>query len=264
MRLLAHELAHVVQQSGAPQSLAPGPAGDQVLEGEAENAEQLVERSDASALPMSRGPRAVQRKVDPEQVSCHATGLTNPDLTGDEAVTTIRDADAEAITMAKRAEEQLDANRLLVEGGGPVDAGFDTILQEELGLSLTNHAQFPLIQQQANRFRRVRESLESGYFHYICRGGTVTLVGCSPAPCADNFARSCPGNRLTFLCQAFWDEPVEQPGTILHEPFHIWFAMLHHRENALRRADADCFESFARRLACEAAPPSSCVGHTAG
>jgi hypothetical protein len=264
IKLLAHELAHVVQQSGAPQSMARGHVGDGVLEGEAEKAEQLVGRSQASALPMSRGPRTIQRKVIPEHVSCHTTGLTHPDLSGDDAVGIIRDADAEAITMAKRAEQTLDANRLLVQAGAPVDAEFDAILTEELGLTLTNRAQFPLIKQQADRFRRVRETLESGYYRYICRGESVTLLGCSAAPCADNFARSCPGNRLTFLCQKFWDEPEEQPATILHEPFHIWFTMQNHRDDVPRLADADCFESFARRLAGEAAPPPSCVGHTAG
>ncbi len=264
MRLLAHELAHVVQQSSSAKTTARGQAGDAVLEGEAEKAEHLVDRSDASALPKSKGPKAIQLKVIPEHVSCHTTGLTHPDLTGDEAVSIIRDADAAAITMAKRAEETLDANRLHVEDGDPVDAEFDTILQEELGLSLSNRAQFPLIQQQANRFRRVWETLDSGYYRYICRGEGVTLAGCTTVTCGENFAWSCPGNRLTYLCQAFWDQPLEQPGTILHEPFHIWFTMQHHRQNALRRADADCFESFARRLAGEAAPPPSCVGHTAG
>ncbi len=263
MRLLAHELAHVVQQSGS-QSVARGPAGDGALEGEAEKAEQLADRGDAAARPRSRGPRAVQRRVIPEHVSCHTTGLTHPDLTGDEAVAIIRDADAEAITMARRAEQMLDANRLLVEAGDPPDAEFDTILQKELGLSLHNPAQFPLIRQQADRFRRVAETLDSGYYRYICRGENVTLVGCSAVACGESFAWSCPGNRLTYLCQPFWDQPAEQPGTILHEPFHIWFTMQHHRADALRRADASCFESFARRLAGEEAPPPSCVGHTAG
>jgi hypothetical protein len=92
----------------------------------------------------------------------------------------------------------------------------------------------------------------------------VNFAGCQPGTCGSNFALSCPGNRLVVLCQAFWDDPAERPGTILHEPFHIWFHMARHEPNALRRADASCFEAFARRLAGEAAPPMSCVGHTAG
>ena len=43
----------------------------------------------------------------------------------------------------------------------------------------------------------------------------------------------------------------------------FWFDMARHATNALRRADASCFESFARRLAGETDVPS-CVDHTAG
>src|SRR5712692_1069264 len=111
------------------------------------------------------------------------------------------------------------------------------------GLTLTNPAHFPLIRQQADRFQRVRELLESGFLRYLCRAETVELVGCSAAPCAPNFARSCPANRLIALCQNFWDDPAQRSATILHEPFHILFTMQFHQNNALRRADASCFES---------------------
>lgn len=227
-RLLAHELTHVVQQGAV---------------GGAE--------------------KRVQRRVREENVSCRNTGLRNPDLTGPEVVEAIRAADAEAITLARRAELLLDFHLLFTRAGDPIDAEFDTILQEELGLSLANAAHHPLIEQQRDRFRRVRETLESGYLRYMCRGGTVKLVGCQEGPCGDDFAFTCPGNRLVVLCQAFWDTPDERAATILHEPFHIWFDMARHAPNALRRADASCFESFALRVAGEDAP-ASCAGHTNG
>lgn len=241
-QLLAHELTHVRQQSGRN----PGAAGGS------------PDRSGMAGL--------IQRSVRPENVTCRTTGLRNPDLTGDEVVAALQDADAEAIALAQGAETALTENLDAVRAGGAVDANFDTILQEELGLTLTNNAHFRLIQQQINRFRRVRETLESGYLRYMCRGSTVTpisIIGCEPEPCGDEFASSCPGNRLIVLCQAFWDEPDERASTLLHEPFHIWFAMERHAQNALRRADASCFESFALRIAGQDAP-ASCVDHTAG
>jgi hypothetical protein len=224
-RLIAHELTHVVQQS--------------------------------------RAPAVVQRRVRPENVSCRESGLTGPDLSGDEVVAAIEAADAGAIALAQLAEDQLTTHLAAARAGDPVDAAFDATLQQELGLTLANPAQFSLIQQQINRFRRVRETLESGYLRYLCRGGTVKLVGCEVGTCGSNFAFTCPGNRLVVLCQAFWDQPAERPGTLLHEPLHIWFHMARHATNALRRADASCFEAFARRLAGET-PPFSCAGHTAG
>lgn len=265
-RLLAHELTHVVQQRAS--GSGPGPvrigAADSPAEREAEAAEHgaAVVTVAGAAHPVAR---AVQRRVRRENVSCRENGLTNPDLTGDEVVAALEAADADAIALAQGAEDALAQNLADVRAGGAVDPDFDTILQEELGLTLANPAQFGLVEQQRNRFRRVRETLESGYLRYMCRGGTVSLVGCAQATCEPgDFAFACAGNRLVVLCQAFWTDPPERPGTLLHEPFHIWFQMAHFDPGGLRRADASCFESFARRVAGEAAPPLSCVGHTAG
>ena len=267
--LVAHELTHVVQQ-GNP----PTPAGggiklgtNEPAEHEASHAEAAVTSGASAATFIGSSLASVsgqmQRRVNRNNVSCQASGLTNPGLTGDEVVAALEAADAEAITLALRAELLLDSNLLFARAGEPVDADFDTILQEELGLTLTNPAHFQLIEQQSSRFRRVRETLESGYLRYICRGGTVSLVGCRAGTCGEDFAFTCPGNRLVVLCQAFWDNPDQRAATILHEPFHIWFHMARHADNALRRADSTCFESFALRVAGQAAF-ASCAGHTAG
>ena len=236
---------------------------------EAHHSEQVVENSNharrQNSAPIKSAEKLIQRRVIPENVTCHKTGLTNPDLTGDEVVAIFQEADREAIELALRAELLLDVNLLATRGGIPVDNEFDTILQEELGLTLTNPAHFRLIEQQRDRFRRVRQTLESGYLRFMCRGGNgpVTLVGCAAGTCGDNFAFSCPGNRLIVLCQAFWDSSEQRSATILHEPFHIWFDMARHEPSALRRADASCFESFALRVAGREAF-ASCADHTAG
>jgi len=91
------------------------------------------------------------------------------------------------------------------------------------------------------------------------RRRSVTLSPGAPSACGTNYARSCPANRLIALCQSFWDEPAEQPGTVLHEPFHVLFTMRSHDASQPRLADASCFEAFARRLAGET-PPFTCAG----
>jgi hypothetical protein len=264
-------LTHVrQQQAGSPQgNLHLDSDVNHSFELEADRVEQAIENSLSTAkssMPSAQVSSAlIQRSVRPENVTCRATGLTNPDLSGDEVVAAIEDADSKAIELSQQAETALDDNLSATRAGDPVDANFDTILQEELGLTLTNPAHFRLIEQQRNRFQRVRTTLESGYLRYLCRGGTVTLVGCTAGTCGVgglDFAFSCPGNRLVVLCQNFWDIPDERPGTILHEPFHIWFDMARHSTNALKRADASCFEAFARRLAGETS--LSCADHTAG
>ncbi len=247
--VLAHELAHVVQQCGTGQTSGPIPIAEP-----GDRHEQEAERASAGT---AAAPRRLQRLVNPENVTCHDTGLTNPDLTGDEAVSTIQAADAEAITLGRRAQLLLGINPIFADSGLTVDADFTTALQEELGLSVTDPKQRRLVAQQEDRFGRIADLLESGYLRWWCRADQVTLVGCSAAPCGDNFARSCPANRLIALCQAFWDDPTEQAGTVLHEPFHVLFTMQSHDASQPRLADASCFEAFARRLAGET-PPFTC------
>ena len=226
--LLAHELTHVVQQNGATQK------------------------------------KEIQRKVIPQNVVTNDAILNTLGLTREQVIDTITDANADAIELARTAEDLLTSELANARKGDPVTAASELMLNEELGLSFNDPKDHGLIRQQIQRFKTVRETLESGYLRYLALGiNNVLLVGCSAGNCADNFAFSCPGNRLTVLCQAFWDEPAEQGGTILHEPFHIWFHMAHHAASALRRADASCFESFALRTSGRNAP-ASCTDHTNG
>lgn len=226
-RLLAHELTHVVQQKSLRQ-------------------------------------QTIQRRVIDRNVVTNDAMLTRLGLTRQQVIDTIAAADADAIVLARNAEDTMTRELNNAQSGSPIDANAETILGEELGLSFNNPAHHGLIRQQIGRFRRVRETLESGYLRYLALGiGSISLVGCEAGPCDQDFAFSCDGNRLIVLCQTFWDTPDEQSATILHEPFHIWFSMASHEENALRRADASCFESFALRVTGRAAP-ASCVDHTAG
>lgn len=200
----------------------------------------------------------VKRVVNPRNVSCHQYGLQNPNLTGEQAVLAIADAEQIAVDMLQTAEDMLQAALDDVRSGIGPDAWTNTILTEELDLDLANPAHYPLIQQAIDRINRVRTTFESGYLRYMCRGGTVDLAGCSAGSCDGNFAFTCPGNRLVVLCQGFWDEPDERPGTLLHEVFHIWFHMSH--TNRLKRANATCLEGLVRRLNTLDAGGYSCVG----
>lgn len=265
--LLAHELTHVLQQQEADSTTSLRLDAERA-DGTEQQARKIEEGADPRKVlegdRLGASVSRMQRRIRRGNVSCEATGLRNPNLTGDQVIEALEAADREAIGLANRARHLLDVHLLFTQVGEPVDAAFDRILQEELGLTLTNAAHHPLIEQQRDRFARVQETLESGYLRYICRGNNVDLVGCTQGSCGADFAFTCPGNRLVVLCQAFWDDIAERPGTLLHEPFHIWFHMANHNPSTLRRADATCFEAFARRLAGEAVPHISCVGHTNG
>jgi len=226
--LLAHELTHVVQQSNNVQR------------------------------------KVIQRRVIDRNVVTNDTILTSLSLTREEIINAITSADEDAIILAQNAEDTLNGQLEIAKNGEVADADAELILNEELGLSYNNPAHHGLIRQQISRFRTVRETLQSGYLRYLALGiGNVQLIGCSTGNCDPNFAFSCPGNRLIVLCDAFWNNSDQQSATILHEPFHIWFHMARHEANALRRADATCFESFALRSSGRSAF-ASCDTHTQG
>ena len=228
--LLAHELTHVVQQNDSLQR------------------------------------KTVQRRVVDSHVVTNDAMQTTLNLSREEIIAAIAAADADAIVLAQNAEDVLTAQLANATNGDAVDADAELILNEELGLSYNNPAHHGLIRQQIRRFRTVKETLQSGYLRYFALGlGNIPLIGCDPndSTCGEDFAFSCPGNRLIVLCQSFWDTPDEQSATVLHEPFHIWFDMARHDTGALRRADASCFESFALRASGRGAF-ASCDTHTAG
>jgi hypothetical protein len=226
--LLAHELTHVVQQGAGIHE------------------------------------KKIQQKVFPQNVTTNDTITATVGKSRQEIIDAIADADADAIVLAQNAEDVMTAQLANAIAKSPVDPDAELILNEELGLSYNNTAHHGLIRQQIFRFRRVRETLQSGYLRYLALGiNNVDLIGCSTGNCGPNFAFSCPGNRLIVLCQAFWDNPDQQSATVLHEPFHIWFHMAFHAATALRRADATCFESFALRSSGRSAF-ASCDTHTAG
>ncbi|MBC7947053.1 MAG: DUF4157 domain-containing protein [Chitinophagaceae bacterium] len=228
--LLAHELTHVVQQNDG------------------------LQETD------------IQRKVIGKNVTTSRAMLETLGMTREEVIAALEAADADAIVLARSAEDMLIAQLALAVAGDTVDANAEQILNEELGLSYNNPTHRGLIRQQIRRFKTVRETLQSGYLRYIALGiGKVQLIGCQVGECGPNHAFSCPGNRLVVLCQAYWDNTAaeDRSSTIMHEPFHIWFHMASHDTGALRRADASCFESFALRASGKSAL-RSCVDHTGG
>jgi hypothetical protein len=226
--LLAHELTHVFQQKEGIQE------------------------------------KRIQQKVVAQNVTTNDAITATVGKSRQEIIDAITDADADAIVLAQNAEDMMTAQLANAIAKAAVDPDAELILNEELGLSYNNPAHHGLIRQQIFRFKRVRETLLSGYLRYLALGiNNVDLIGCSTGNCGPNFAFSCPGNRLIVLCQAFWDNPDQQSATVLHEPFHIWFHMAFHAATALLRADATCFESFALRASGRSAF-ASCDTHTAG
>jgi hypothetical protein len=77
----------------------------------------------------------------------------------------------------------------------------------------------------SRRFALVARLMGQG-LSYTCPGNApLTLVGCSAGTCDGADAFSCPGNSLMALCESFWTnfDDTGRAQVIVHEGFHIAF-----------------------------------------
>jgi len=263
-RLVKHELAHVMQQQGGLPSPAPGreisEPGDPAEQVADQVADAIVagQRPDELASPAGRrttvtSPRLrIQRAVNEAKVGCRAGGIPALGISGPDAVAQITRANADAIVMSIDAESRLFAERL----AGPSDPTFAAILFEELGLDINNAADRAHMEIIERRFELMRRVLESDFTGHTCVGAAAVALGAGgPAACAGDCctgatrACSCHGVSHIVLCRPWWTgDPHQQPGTLIHEAFHIYFGFINDFTNA-RLSDSHCYTGFVERLA---------------
>jgi hypothetical protein len=264
-KLLAHELAHVVQQQGEA-ALSPVKIGDpdDAAEGDADrlaaqvtapvNPTGIAEKAGTTGR-VQRSAGKLQRVVNERKVGCRNTGIPSLGLSGADAVQAIRDANAEAIVLAQRAENLLTFERLTFGLGAP-GAGFTTILNEELGLDINNAADRRRIEIVERRFAAIRTRvLESDFTGHTCVGAAAVSLApgtpvASAGDCCTGAARACSSSGVSHivLCRPWWTGDVAlRPGTLIHEPFHIFFDFDDFANARLN--DAHCYTAFAMRLA---------------
>jgi hypothetical protein len=270
-RLLAHELAHVIQQGGGtfrPAAISPP---DDPTERAADAVADLALAAGpgASGAPPSPAPGAgrcqrLQRVVNERKVGCRADGIPSLGLTGDDAVAAIRDANEEAIRLCQLAESNLFVERLTYSPA-TVDANFATILLEELGLDMANPRHRELTEVIERRFELVRTRvLESDYTGYTCLGAaSITLARGTPhevsGDCCTGTPRACSAGGVSHivLCRPWWTERVDlRPGTLVHEPMHVYFDL---DDFSTKLNDAHCYTAFVQRLA-GITPLVTCAG----
>jgi len=261
LKLLAHELVHVVQQedgAGAPEVI--GPADDPAERVADAVAGRVVAQQAAPAIGSGSGGR-LQRVVNERKVGCRTTGVPSLGLSGADAVTAITDANSEAIDLARLAEISLFVERETYSPAS-VDANFATILLEELGLDMANARHRAVTSTLEQRFNLIRTRfLESDYVGYTCIGAAnVSLGGGAVAgPCCTGAARACAGSGVSHivLCRPWWTGDVShRAGTLVHEPLHAYFNLDDH---TAKLNDAHCYTAFAQRLG-GVTPLVTCAG----
>lgn len=268
--LLAHELAHVVQQEGAAAGVGPlriaetnGPE-----EARADRAAQAALAGGASPpVHQALGPSAqpmLSRRVVASRVHCAGGSDGAPadpvaDLTAivDRAEGLARGASglltftAALMTTDVRAEgssvETAFGDRfglpLEVKGGflnrmsGTVRPSFEIAWAEEMEL-------------MARRYELIADMLGRGFVHYLCMSTTRTFGGCTITDCSSD-AWACTGVNAIFLCPGFW---AGDPGTgstlLIHETAHMMWESVGHgaRGSGGNFRHAECYASFVADL----------------
>ena len=227
--LLAHELAHTVQQA------------------------------DAAHL----------RRTPASKVSCanstplHVPGLAPVDIA--DPVGVITAAEDRANQMIDDVIGELDFTRQRIIAGEP--AAWPTISDAiAQGLRLmgldpddpaiwtapsgTGERSVPLL---LRRLRLIRGTIGSGSFFFFCLGTGMTRLGtCAPPAgdpdiCTGAVAATCSGQFFTAFCPTFWTNAAEdQAARIIHESAHNFAAFIGHTG---RFTNAECFARLVQNFA---------------
>jgi Domain of unknown function (DUF4157) len=213
-QLMAHELAHVVQQ------------------GQAESHAVY--------------PKMIQRLVDEARVSCATTDRSFPIFTvigTTDPVPVIVAADARAIEMLDNTIAELSNIRAAVQAGEPpafpvIADAVATALRTRLRLNPEDPNVWTgsgpgTIEIIITWYTNIRNTLNSGRVRYICIGPTCT---------AGDWARTIPGVMRIRLCQPFWQGGLDDRAlTLIHETGHIYYGL---EDTGGGAGNAHCLEQF--------------------
>ncbi|MGH7841779.1 MAG: eCIS core domain-containing protein [Candidatus Binataceae bacterium] len=264
--LIAHELAHVVQQ-GSIDNFQPQRIGDANNAAEREASQAADETIGARAKTViarvsPRSPAALQR-TPARKVSCAThLPLTLPDgTTIDDPVAVITAAENEANLLLDNAIAELSFTIDQIGGGAPI--AFPTISDAlALGLQLmgldpdservwTQHGGVGNFTAALllRRLRFIRGPIGKGDFFFVCLGPPAgTISDCSGPICQGAEAASCAGSFITNFCEPFWrGSDADQAATIIHETSHN-FAEFIGSAGEIGRGEniAECYVRFAQ------------------
>ncbi len=261
-QLIAHELAHVVQQ-GDENARPPERISSEYDGGERE-ADRIAAQAEAgrarsaSIIGSAGANRGTVQRTPAKQTNCGAGPLTLPDGTViDDPVAVITDAENRANELLDNAISELDFTINQIRGGAPI--GFPTV-SDALGFGLQLMGLDPnseRVWREAGgvgnytaalllrRLRLIRGTIGSGSFFFVCLGPASGTVGaCAGTICGGGaFAASCPGSFFIDLCPPFWQDDADgQAITILHESAHNFAEFIGHTG---REGNAECYARFA-------------------
>ncbi|MGZ5441117.1 MAG: eCIS core domain-containing protein [Thermoanaerobaculia bacterium] len=216
--LIAHELTHVVQQSGSAGTRTGHDDGNRGLRRRPAEVSQLV-----------------QRKVvdDDTHLPCRALpGRSAAELTAREN---------EAATLADTAA--------VVVRASPLSESVRALIWRRFRLDYNDpRTRCRFLPEIGDRFARIGEAIRTTDCTYPCTSTGEPLDDCGGALAVTDSGLL--GGRRIYLCSRFWSRPDQQAITLLHEWAHYVFATRGLKDEPLGGFDnAECYNAFASELA---------------
>lgn len=262
--VLAHELAHVVQQQNVPDGTMPSQVSHPSDSGES-NAEQLSRAALAGhhqEKAVSESAPIVARQVLPRQVHCTAGSDGAPA----DPVAGLSTIVADAVQMASDVADLLRAAaELTKQGSEPVGTTVDQAFNDRFGepvevaggfmnrITGTVRPTFDAALSEemflvARRLDMIANQLERGLPHFICLSDTRTWGG-RTADCAFD-AQTFPNFNGIFICPGFWQDPPATATLLIHETAHmIWERVFHGAVGSGGRfRHAECYATFVAQI----------------
>lgn len=265
--LLAHELAHVVQQShnlpsGAPSEIGPG---NDPAEVEAEHVADSVVSSETLISPaqisQSTAGMISKQAKPPSRVNCPA-GHHGAPANAEDILDSVEMLAILATTLASAALGSLQLDAVLPgigQGGGftmpagpglqhysgrfglPPAAGKGKFRNRLSGATFASQAQALVEETKSlqDRYSRISDFLGGSKNRFRCITNPTTVGGCT-GDCAVGAAFGCP--TVIMLCPRFWTFSLDvQSQLLIHEAAHTVFRIYH--DHNFRHAD--CYAAYA-------------------
>jgi hypothetical protein len=262
-QLLAHELAHVVQQrhvsAGSLPTRISAPSDSDEVTAEQLSRSILEGGRSLPAISMSSVP-ILSRTVIPRLVHCAAGTDGAPADPVDKLTSAVDTAESNARSASELLED--DAT-LTLAGERPMDEPIDQAFDTRFGLPpevkggfmnrLTGAVRPTLAQATgeemhltAKRLRMIADSFDRGFINYLCMSTTKTFGSCTITDCSRD-AWACPNVDAIFLCPGFWGGDLNETSAVLiHEAAHmIWERVVHGAPGSGGNfRNAECYSSL--------------------
>lgn len=259
--LLAHELAHVVQQRLAAEVM-PTRISQPSDPGEAHSAQMahaaLSGERHAAVVSGSSSP-VLSRRVIPRLIHCTADSDGAPA----DPVAQLKTIVDQAEMMARVSASLLRFDAALTRADmrpmdSVVDQAFDSRfgLPSEVGGGFMNRltgavrptlsvATSEEMELTARRLGMIADELGNGFIHYLCMTTTGSFGGCNITDCSRD-AWACPNVNAIFLCPGFWAGGLPSSLLLIHETAHmIWESVIHGASGSGGNfRNAECYASF--------------------